>query len=173
VYDLECSNLKSDLGLLLVAAFLDLSDGSIVSRTIDSFGPRVNGEHKLVLWVRGQVEGADCLIGHNSIAFDKNYLNGVLARYGEPPLPKRLHIDTYQAAKYGWTGLPASYSLRNLSGFFGLAEEKQSLDMDEWRTALADPVALEALRVHCERDVAVTALLWQRIKNYYFEWRGR
>jgi len=173
VYDLECSNLKSDLGLLLCAAFLDLADGSILSKTIDDFGPRVSGEHRLVLWVKQQVEAADCLIGHNETGFDRNFINGVLSRYGETPLPKRIHIDTYMAARYGWTGLPSSYSLRNLSNFFGLSEEKESLDKDEWRTALADPEALRALRVHCERDVAVTALLWQRIKPYYFSWRGR
>ena len=173
VFDIECTNLKSDLGLILCAAFLDLADGSITSRTIDDFGPRQSGEYHLARWIREQVSAADVVIGHNSVAFDRNYLNGVLARYGLEPLPKRLLIDTYQAAKYGFTGLPSSYSLRNLSHFFGLVEEKESLDKDEWRTALTDPDSMVALRVHCERDVAVTALLWQRIKSYYFSWRGR
>ncbi len=173
VWDIECTNLKSDLGVILCAAFYDLADGSIVSRTIDSFGDRAVGERALVLWIKEQVAGADCLIGHNETTFDRNYVNGVLGRYGLDILPKRIHIDTYLAARYGWTGLPSSYSLRNLSALFGLSEEKESLDKDQWRTALTDPVAMAALRVHCERDVAVTALLWQRLKGAYFNWRGR
>jgi hypothetical protein len=173
VWDLECTNLKSDLGLLLCAAFLDLGDGSVVSRTIDDFGPREGGEHGLVLWVKSMVEAGDALIGHNATGFDKNFVNGVLARYDETPLPRRYHIDTYQVARHGWTGLPSSYSLRNLTNFFHLAELKESLDKDEWRCALADPEAMRALRLHCEADVRTCALLWQRLKPAFFSWRGR
>jgi len=173
VYDIECTNLRTDLGTLLCVAFYDMADGSIESKTIDDFGPREKGEKALVKWAAEKITSADCLIGFNSDAFDKHYLDGVSTRCGLPKLPKRIHIDLYQSARYGWGGLPSSYSLRNLSNFFHLSEEKQSMDKEDWRGALIDPEKMVALRVHCERDVAVTALMWEAMKGYYFDWRGK
>jgi len=174
VYDIECTNLRTDLGLLLCVAFYDMADGSIEAKTIDDFGPsRKVGEKELVKWAAEKVASADCLIGFNSDAFDKHYLDGVSARHGLPRLPKRIHIDLYQSARYGWGGLPSSYSLRNLTEFFHLERKKTSLDKTDWREALADPAAMVALRIHCEEDVDRTALLWQAMKGYYFDWRGK
>jgi len=168
VYDLECTNLKSDLGLLLCAAFLDLNDGTVVSKTI-----KQGGEKALARWCAKQVEAADLLIGHNETAFDRHFIDGVLTRHGLPPLPRRIHIDTYQTARHGWGGIPSSYSLRNLSAFFGLSEEKESLGKEYWRTALTDPESMRLLLEHCEADVRVTALLWEKLRPFYMGWRGR
>jgi len=173
VYDIECTNLRTDLGLLLCVAFYDMADGSIEAKTIDDFGPRGNGEKALVQWAAEKIASADLLIGFNSDAFDKHYLDGVAARHDLPRLPKRIHIDLYQSARYGWGGLPSSYSLRNLTNFFNLERKKESMDKKDWREALADPAAMVALRIHCEEDVDRTALLWQRMKGYYFDWRGK
>jgi len=172
-FDLECTNLKTDLGTLLCAAFHDMYTRTTVSKSIDDFGDLDLGEQRLALWIKEQIVAADVVIGFNSQGFDHHYVNGVLTRYGLPTIPKRIIIDLYQSARYGWTGLPSSYSLRNLSHFFRLSDEKQSMDKDVWRQAATSPNARRLLKRHCERDVEITALLWEKIKGFHFEWRGR
>lgn len=170
VWDIETTDLRSDLGLLLCVGFLDLNTGSLVIKSVADFG---HNERELVEWVKEVVTGADILIGHNSLGFDKNFINGVLARHGLPPLPPRLHYDTYQIARNGFKGLPSSYSLRNLADFFGLPDQKDNMSKTIWRTAPVDPEALERLKYHCEVDIHVTAQLWQVLKPYMMLWRGR
>jgi len=172
-FDLECTNLKTDLGVLVAVAFHDMHTRQTISRTLDDFGPRKYGEKQLALWAKEQIEAADVIIGFNSQGFDHHYVNGVLTRHKELPIHRRLVIDLYQSARYGWTGLPSSYSLRNLTHFFGLPIEKHSMDKEVWRQALTDTDALQALRVHCEHDVERTAELWEFLKQFHFDWRGR
>jgi len=171
VWDIETTDLRSDLGLLLCVGFLDLTTGELVSKSVADFG---HDERALVSWVKEVVESADILIGHNSLGFDKNFINGVLARHKLTPLPQRIHYDTYQIARNGFKGIPSSYSLRNLADFFGLEEQKDTaMSKSVWRTAPVDAEALKRLKYHCEQDVRVTAQLWQTIKPYLFLWRGR
>ena len=171
VFDLECSNLRTDLGVLLCAAFYDMADGSIESRSVNDFGRK--GELSLVKWVRQQIADSTILIGHNILAFDRHFIDGVLARHNLEPLPRRILVDTLMIARYGFQGLPSGNSLRNLSHFFKLTEEKESLEKEQWRTALLDPQAMLELKEHCEADCRVTAMLFDRLQPYWFRWQGR
>jgi uncharacterized protein YprB with RNaseH-like and TPR domain len=170
VWDIECTDLRSDLGILLCAAFLNLPGAGIEMRTLDDFD---RDEHKLVLWVRDQIEARDILIGHNSTAFDLCFINGVLTRYHEDPVKPRFHIDTYQIARNGGKWRASSNSLRNLAEFFGLEVQKDHMTKHQWRMAVVDKQAMADLKNHCITDVQVTALLWERIKPFFYRWRGR
>jgi uncharacterized protein YprB with RNaseH-like and TPR domain len=171
VFDVEVTNLRTDLGVLMCAAFYSLADGAVESRSKNDFGKK--GELALVKWVRQQIVDSDMLIGHNILAFDRHFVDGVLARYNLEPLPRRILVDTLMIARYGFQGLPSGNSLRNLSSFFKLGEVKESLDKEQWRQAMDDPQAMSELVAHCEADVRVTALLFDRLKPYWFRWQGR
>ena len=175
VWDLETTDFMADIGTLGVASFMDLSNGDIHTRTRQDFVGSVwkDPEEGLALWARRKCEEADVLIGHNSLAFDKNFLNGVLARYGHDPIPKRVHWDTYQIARNGGK-FKARYSLKNLADFFRLPETKDEPSKHDWRLFIAgDADAVARIVERCEADVRVTGMLFHRIRPALMAWKGQ
>ena len=175
VWDLETTDFMADIGTLGVASFLDLSNGDIHTRTREDFkgGVWKDPEEGLALWAQRKCDEADILIGHNSLAFDKNFLNGVLARHGHGPIPKRIHWDTYQIARNGGK-IKARYSLKNLADFYRLPETKDEPSKHDWRLFIAgDPDAIARIVERCEADVRVTALLFHQLKPFMMDWRGK
>lgn len=167
VWDIETTNLRADIGRLVLASFLDAHTGKL--ETMDY---TEGGEAALAAWVRDQVERADMLIGHNTKAFDRNFLNGVLARHGLQPLPKRQHLDTYLIARYGLKGLLQSNSMDNLADFFQLDRSKYKPSKHDWRDVLVDPESLEEIRIRCEEDVLLNLELWYALRPYWHAWKG-
>lgn len=176
VWDLETTSLKADIGSLLVAAFLDVdkSSGGLVSRTINDFdGTWEDKEEQLLMWTLEQIHDADILVGHNTKAFDRNFLNGVEFRHGLQPRSPVLHVDTYLVARYGVKGLFQSCSLSNIADVIGVGEKDRPAKGD-WRKAISgDPESMERLRVRCEEDVKLNAAVWARLKPYWLLWRAR
>lgn len=175
VWDIETTNLRSDIGALIVTAFLDLNTGGVEVRSIYDFkGSRQERERQLMEWASEQYISADILIGHNSIAFDKNFLNGVRARYGYDLLPPRIQVDTYQIARHGLKGNLQSYSLANLLDFFRILIQKDRPSKHDWREAnLLDEEAVSRISTRCVEDVKGQALLWHKMRPYYMRWKGR
>lgn len=110
------------------------------------------------------------MIGQNSLAFDRWFLNGVLFRHELGSIPRRIHIDTYQTAK-GRLGMGAS--MANLLDMAKLGT-KDAPSKHDWREAnIGDPEAVARIRERCEKDVIATAKLWQKLKPTYMERFGR
>jgi len=174
VWDIECTNLRSDIGALTVVIFGELnSEGKIRKYYINDI-LKAGGEKNLVKWTAKQITDADILIGHNSISFDKNFVNGVLARYNLPRLPKRQHYDTMFAARYGGKFLFQSVSMANLADIFRLPVQKDKPSKHDWREAnLLTPKSVNRIKKRCKEDVKVQALLWDRLKEYQWIWRGQ
>jgi hypothetical protein len=174
VWDIETTNLRSDIGALIVVAFLNLGTGEEEVRTIYDFkGSRAEREKQLVEWASERYASADILIGHNSQAFDKNFMNGVRARHGLEHLPPRFHIDTYQVARNGFKGLLQSYSMENLADFFRLPIQKDKPSKHDWRQAnLLDEESVSRIATRCVEDVRVNALLWEKMRPYWQRWKG-
>ena len=174
VWDLETSDFKSDIGVLGVAAFLDLATGKVVAKNWNDFdGTTEEQELGLARWTAGMYASASALVGHNSLGFDAAFLRGVLQRHGEPPLPKRIHFDTMQTAMHGgkWR---CGYSLENLLDFFGLPLAKDHPSKHDWRRYIAgDPEARERITTRCVEDVKGQALLWGRLEATFMDWKGR
>lgn len=173
VWDIETTDFKADIGSLMVSSFLDLATGIPNSRTVLDFtGTHAERERQLAIWTREQIASCDTIIGHNVKAFDRNFLNGVSARYGLPIMPKRTYLDTYLIARYGIKGL-IGYSMANLADVLGLPIPKDSPSKDDWRLYIAgDPAAVARITERCELDVIVNALLWEELKMYHYEWKG-
>lgn len=181
VWDLETTSLKADIGSLLVSAFFDLDGGKIESKTILDFTETIGRdrtwaelERELILWTVKKMLSFDILIGHNTKAFDRNFMNGVIARHGLEPPPQRFHIDTYHVARYGLKGLYQSASLANLADVLKVGGEKDKPAKEDWRLAISgDSAAMERLRIRCEEDVKLNALVWARLKPYWLLWQCR
>ncbi len=175
VWDLETTNLKADIGTLMVAGFLDLITGEVTVRTIMDFEGTTIEEREglLACWASSQFCLADILIGHNSLGFDRNFLNGVCGRHGLEPLPKRLHIDTLQVARHGFKGLMQSNSLENLGDFFKVGVKNKPSKHD-WRLAnLTDPDAISRITERNVSDLFLTAAVWSKLLPHWQRWRGQ
>lgn len=177
VWDLETTNLNTFMGQLIAASFLDLSDGSIQTKTINDFtGDNANKELLLLFWVIDRLTEADVLIGHNTLGFDMGFIRGRLAIHGKGDivLPRRHHIDTYQVARHGFKGKPQGYSLENLADFFRLPVGKDKPSKHEWAASIIlDEGAIDRIAERCEADVLVNAHLWTALRPYYHLWKGR
>lgn len=176
VVDIETSDLRADIGGLMVSCFGELdANGKIVqmrTMTIDTVGGGsvAQREKKLAQWTKEQWEGADIIIGQNHVAFDRHFIDGVLFRYRIPLLERRILIDTYQTAK-GKLGMGAS--MRNLVDIMHLGA-KDAPSKDDWRNANhGDKAALKRITERCESDVKMTAEMWDRLKPIYMSHYGR
>jgi len=177
VWDLETTGLNTFMGQLTVASFLDLATGNIDTRTLFDFdGDGPGKELALLLWTVSKMEEADILIGHNTIGFDTGILRGRLAIHGRSDvlLPKRQHWDTYQIARHGFKGRPQGYSLENLADFFRLPVQKDKPSKHDWAASIIlDEEAILRIAERCEADVIVNALLWEALRPYLHQWKGR
>lgn len=179
VWDIETTDFKADIGSLMVSSFLDLETGLTDSRTIHSFdGSFSERERKLAGWSNTVIDGADTLIGHNIKAFDRNFLSGVAARHRLPMTPKRHYIDTMLIARYGIKGKIGA-SMANLADVLeisapdGTPVAKDKPSKNDWREYIAgDPDAVIRITERCEADVYVNALIWERLRPYWYEWKG-
>ena len=174
--DIETSDLRADIGGLMVACFGELdSNGKIRvmnTQTVETIGKGTVAERekRLVLWTKDQWEHADIIIGQNHIAFDRHFIDGVLFRYKLPLLQKRILIDTYQTAKGQFA---MSGSMKNMVDIMGIGS-KDAPSKDDWRNANhGDRAALARITTRCESDVKLTAEMWDRLKPIYMTRFGR
>lgn len=178
VVDIETSDLRADIGGLMVSCFGELdSNGKIVQMRTETIDTITKGkgsvpvrEKALALWTKAQWENADIIIGQNHIGFDRHFIDGVLFRYREPLLQKRILIDTYQTAK-GMLAMGAS--MGNLVDIMGIGQ-KDAPSKDDWRNANhGDKQALARITKRCQSDVNLTAAMWNRLKPLYMQRHGR
>ena len=173
VFDIETSNLKSDIGSLRVACFAELNSEGEIYKILTRDILEMHGEANLAKWISHRIEEADILIGHNIKAFDKNFINGVLIRHNLPKLPKRFYIDTLMVARYDMKALIQSNSLENLADYLRLSIQKDKPSKHDWRgTNDIEPVSIKRIRKRCISDVQVNTLLWEKIKPFWLEAKG-
>ena len=177
-FDLETTDLKGDFGRLRVACFGEVkSDGSlgkIHTKTILEFkgNNEAQKERQLAKWIRGKMEEADILIGHNCKAFDRNFLNGRFARHEIPIAPFRMYIDTMHVARYGLKGLLQSHSQENVAKFFQLKEIKFKPTKDDWAECNAmQPRGVKVIRKRCVMDVVQNNAIFNKLRPYWHTWQ--
>ena len=167
VWDIETTDFKSDIGRLTVSSFYYPDEERLETRTFRDFD---DGELGLALWTLERIKELDFIIGHNVKAFDRNFLNGVLARHNvEELVPRRGWWDTMLIARYGIKGLFGS-SMANLADVLQLGDGKYKPSKNDWRDVLVDPESLEEIARRCEEDVKLNYLIWVRLKPYFHRW---
>jgi hypothetical protein len=144
VWDIETTDFKSDIGRLTVSSFYYPEDGDLRTKTFKDFK---DGERGLAVWTRDRLAELDFVIGHNHKAFDRNFLNGVLARHEAGMIPRIGWWDTYLIARYG------------LKGNMGVS--------------MANPDSLDEIARRCEEDVKLNYLIFLKLKPYLHRWLHR
>jgi hypothetical protein len=162
VWDLETTDLNTFMGRTLMCSLMDLATLEMETRTVLEY---VNGditqdsldegERQLITWIVDRHDEADALIGHNTVGFDNGFLRGRLAA---------LQME----------GRPQGASMKNLADFFRLPVQKDEPSKWDWAGSReVHEKALERLKYRCEEDVRVNALLWQKLRPYFHDWKGK
>jgi hypothetical protein len=64
--------------------------------------------------------------------------------------------------------------MKNLADFFRLPVQKDEPSKWDWAGSReVHEKALERLKYRCEEDVRVNALLWQKLRPYFHDWKGK
>ena len=147
-FDLETQGLNADYGKILV-----------YSRKWNDEPCRTTfGEQKILRAMRADFEKADLLVGYNSRLFDVTYANTRLLENGQPPLPKKHHLDMYFALKAKLC--TTSKAMGAVGSLLGAVEEKMKISPKTWR--MAD---LPTLAKRCESDVKLLQEVYNKTKH--------
>lgn len=170
-WDLECTSLSGMIGRIICGVVKDVVPpeyGNGKVRVYRGDDPKYRNrkdtadDGKLVQAIRDDLEQADIIIGHNSILFDRKFLNARLMKAGLQPLSPKFMIDSMWAIR---THLRASSKLQNIQQFLGLPDEKTPISWDQWqRGAAYDGEAIDDIVDHCIQDVLVLEEAYWRIK---------
>lgn len=165
VFDLETTNLKGDLGRLLVGSVYSYPSGVITTFRQDEMSPRKSmaDDRTLAVAVRDLLEQHHMLVGWYSKGFDIPFLNTRLVQNGERRVKPMLHLDPIFFYR-GWHGIkPRSSKLSVVAEFYNLPERKMDVDVSVWVAAQGgDTDAMDTLCERCESDVRLLAEVTRR-----------
>ena len=157
-FDLETTNLRGNFGRILVASFVTIGDGDVITYRGDDkkFKKKdLADDSKLALAIKEYLERSWCWISWNGKMFDVPFLNTRLRLADLEPVEKRMHIDLMYYARRPNMSLNNS-RLDTIAKTFELAEQKTDLTPKEWINAmLLDSKSIDYIVEHCEQDVKV------------------
>lgn len=168
VYDIECTNLKSDFGVLLCIGYKWLHEKrpKVISVTdYPNWRRDLTNSRKLLKDFTRVYEKADLVVTYNGKMFDQKWLNGKLWHYGMPLLPPTPHVDLYQASK---THLNASRkSLQNLAKVGQFKTSKEGVEGNDWLKASTGHLpSIKSVIAHCKADIEVTEEFYYRMRPF-------
>lgn len=180
-FDLETSDLKALMGVILCASFKEIVPPGYYGNHHDtptrpytlkldrppSMKFNANPDKKLCMAIRDELHKYNMIVGWNSKLFDLPFLNARLAYFGEAPCKPQFHLDPMYHAGGGSMRI-GSKKLLNVQKFFKLGEDtdggKTDIDWDTWKSAaLGNPQAMKEVVGHCEADVNVLAAAYWKL----------
>lgn len=171
VFDLETYQLSAGWGVLLVGCIL-VHGGSEGPKWYDfalpdfpSWPEHRSDDRDLAVAIYSVLSECQVWIGHNSAAFDVPWLNTLAAKYGLPPVERKLTDPVLIARRKLRVG---ANSLDALADYFKLDEQKMHLSPDVWKAALLDndQEAWSTLRERCRSDVSILNKLAARLSPF-------
>lgn len=159
-FDTESTNLDAAWGRLLCTSFVELSEEKAYTIRGDKKphkGKTIVDDSRLAIATRDELEGADMIMGWNSIRHDIPLLNARLALVGERPcrLAERngtRHLDLMWYSG-GSSMKIGGRRLDTILKYFSCETQKTPLDPSVWQLAGAgDRKAMDLIVEHCEHD---------------------
>ncbi len=157
-YDLECSNLDADFGIILSYCILDNDTGEILANTIhkdDVMSAKAGDEDRvLVQQCVTDLLKFDKLVGYYSKRFDMPYIRARALVTGVefPPYGAIVHIDLYDLIKHKFK--LSSRRLENACRVLLGHTTKTRIDAKYWRAGTrGDEASLAYILDHNKRDV--------------------
>lgn len=163
-FDCETSDLKGDVGRLLIASIL-CHDGEMVTFRSDQMTKNLANDRAICKATRDVLEEHDILVAWYGKGFDLPFVRTRLAANGERILAPRLVLDPCFHYR-GWRGLgPRSSKLSTIAEFYKLDERKQSVDVSVWIDAAlgGSKKAMKELATRCESDVRLLKEITDRL----------
>lgn len=165
VFDLETTDLKADVGGILVCSIYVWPRGEMITFRQDQIENKRNmaDDSEMCRLVKEELDKHDIHIGWYSKGFDVTFLNTRLVKNGMKPIEPRLHVDPIWYFR-GFRGLkPRSSKMSVVAEFYDLDDRKQAVDVQTWRdAAVGDTDAMDILVDRCESDVIITGQLAQK-----------
>lgn len=156
LWDLECSNLNADFGIVLcggVKVYGEKKPEVISISDFKSFKKDPTDDKELVQAIADNISDADVWVTWYGSRFDKPYLNSRLLYHRLKPLPPVPHIDGWRVARNNLK--IHSNRLASVSEFLGLAN-KTPIVQSKWVRALAGhKPSLQYIIEHCRQDIVV------------------
>jgi DNA polymerase elongation subunit (family B) len=167
-WDLECSNLAADFGIILCCGFKEVGTGKPkVLDILDYVGDDmdlIKAEKRLLKDISKELLDSDVWLTHFGTYYDIPFVNTRLLYHDLPVVPSNFaHIDTWKIAKN-------RLKLRNnrlitVSEFLGTEEEKNAIKPEQWIRALGGHApSMRYIVEHCRRDVVVLEEAYLRLR---------
>jgi len=166
-WDLECSGLNADYGIILCAGFKTVGEGKAKVISITDFPlyeKDPTNDRELVKAIYNELLKADVWLTWFGTYFDIPFINSRLLFHGLPTLPGNYpHIDGWKTAKH-------RLKLRNnrlvtVQDFLGLDTEKDAVKGPVWIKAMSGhKPSLRYIIEHCRKDVKVLEEAYNRLR---------
>src|SRR6266851_229870 len=167
-FDLECSSLNADFGVLLCGVVKGAGKKGVVFRA-DELNPSWktcrSDDRWLLKPLVEELSRYDIWVAYNGSRFDIPFLRSRLAHWGLSPLPSHKLLDPCQVIR---TKMKLSYnSLAAAAGLLG-AGAKHQVNGRLWVRATldGDPQAMQQIVQHCLRDVSLLEKVCRMVKPY-------
>lgn len=167
-WDLECSGLSADFGIILTAGFKEVGKGKPEVLNIldyrDQSGDLIRAEKRLLKDISKRLLDCDVWLTHYGTWYDVVFVNSRLLYHRLPILPPNYaHLDTWKIARN-------RLKLRNnrlitISEFLGTEDEKNAIKPEQWIRAMGGHrPSMDYIVEHCRRDVLVLEEVYERLK---------
>ena len=167
-WDLECSNLSADFGIILTCTTQEvgLTSEKNVLRIDDypSYVKRPWDDRGIVIDIKKILDGADIWVTYNGKWFDVPFLNARLLYHGIGRVIPVKHIDLYQIAK--WKMKLSRKRAEAVAEFLGCRHQKSPMKGSEWTKALTGVrSSMDYIVRHNQEDVAALVDLLDRMRG--------
>lgn len=169
-WDTESTDLAASWGRILCSSFVGLQGEPYTFRGDKRpyKGKNLIDDSKLVVAIRDELEGADLVVGWNSILHDVPLVNARLALAGERAIKLGEKHGTWHLDLMYYSGGQSmkvgGRRLDTIARFFKAENQKTALDGEVWQLAgTGDKQAMSTVVEHCEADVLVLRDLWPKL----------
>jgi uncharacterized protein YprB with RNaseH-like and TPR domain len=169
IFDLECSNLNADFGIVLCCSIKTYGEKKIQTLRLDtypSWKKDRTDDKKMCKDILAILDDYDILIAHNGQYFDKGWLNAKAIKYKlNPRIAHTKFVDPCHIARRKLK--IHSNSLRSLISFLGLTTQKTEVNQNVWMRATlnGDKKSMDYIVHHCEIDVRALEEVYDRMRK--------
>lgn len=165
-WDLECSSLSADFGMIICCGMRDVDKGKTEVYSIRDYPEKdpIRAEKLLLKDISKRLLEADVWVAHYGKYFDTVFLNTRLLYHGLPTMPPNFPlIDTWRTSRNQLK--LRSNRLVTIQDFLRLKNTKNSILPEQWIRALGgDAKSLRYIEEHCRRDVDVLVDVYHKLK---------
>ena len=167
-WDLECSSLSADFGIILCCGSKVVGKGKAevlnILDYLDESKDLIRAEKRLLKDISTRLLDCDVWLTHYGTWYDTVFVNTRLLYHKLPVLPANFaHLDTWKISRN-------RLKLRNnrlitISEFLGTKHDKNAIKPEQWIRALGGHrKSMDYIVDHCRRDVLVLEEVYERLK---------